>query len=286
MRWIGKIIGGAFGYSVAGPLGFVLGVFFGHSIDQTLSGKVSLKENWNNLYDKQTSQQYLLALFSALGSIAKADGRVSETEIHYARSVMTDMGLDEKGVAQAIHYFNEGKTSFAKARELMQTLQKQIPGNHVLSQTLFEILLNMAYVDGPMLPTSRHILFEFSKILGISQIQFERFDAIMRMRYSYTHSQHNTHQGYSYSSSSNSYTHAGKRNATMSLSAAYAMLEVSANASDADIKKAYRRLMSRHHPDKLIAQGVSQEMIKLATAKAQQVKEAYDIIKHSRGISS
>ena len=63
---------------------------------------------------------------------------------------------------------------------------------------------------------------------------------------------------------------------------AYEMLGVSKNASDADVKKAYRRLMNQHHPDKLVAKGLPEEMIKLANEKTQQIKEAYERIKKSR----
>ena len=63
---------------------------------------------------------------------------------------------------------------------------------------------------------------------------------------------------------------------------AYEMLGVSKNASDADVKKAYRRLMNQHHPDKLVSKGLPEEMIKLANEKTQQIKEAYERIKKSR----
>ena len=57
---------------------------------------------------------------------------------------------------------------------------------------------------------------------------------------------------------------------------------MSKNASDADVKKAYRRLMNQHHPDKLVSKGLPEEMMKLANEKTQQIKEAYERIKKSR----
>ena len=69
----------------------------------------------------------------------------------------------------------------------------------------------------------------------------------------------------------------------MTLEDAYAILEVSPQASDREVKKAYRLLMSRHHPDKLVAKGLPEEMMKIATEKTQEIRAAYEIVKNSRG---
>ena len=68
-----------------------------------------------------------------------------------------------------------------------------------------------------------------------------------------------------------------------SLRQAYAVLGVEETDSDAKIKKAYRRMMNQHHPDKLVAKGLPEEMIKLATEKTQEIKSAYELIKKERG---
>ena len=72
--------------------------------------------------------------------------------------------------------------------------------------------------------------------------------------------------------------HAGRRED------AYAMLGIDKSASDGELKKTYRRLMSQHHPDKLVAKGLPDEMIKDATEKTQHIKKAYETIKLSRGL--
>jgi DnaJ like chaperone protein len=63
---------------------------------------------------------------------------------------------------------------------------------------------------------------------------------------------------------------------------AYAILNVSPEASDADIKRAYRRLMSQHHPDKLVSKGLPEEMMEIAKQKTQEIRQAYEVIKEKR----
>jgi DnaJ like chaperone protein len=64
----------------------------------------------------------------------------------------------------------------------------------------------------------------------------------------------------------------------------YAELEVEANATDQEVKKAYRRQMSRHHPDKLVANGLPESMAQVAKEKTQRIQEAYEAIRAARGM--
>jgi DnaJ like chaperone protein len=88
----------------------------------------------------------------------------------------------------------------------------------------------------------------------------------------------------SFSSAGGSYYSAGgsPRSSADELSSAYDALGVSSSASDSEVKKAYRKLMSQYHPDKLMGQGVPDDMLKAATERSQEVQAAYDVIKTSR----
>ena len=76
----------------------------------------------------------------------------------------------------------------------------------------------------------------------------------------------------------------GTRRQQVSLQDAYLLLGISASVSNAEVKRAYRKLMSQHHPDKLIAKGLPEEMLKLATEKTQNIKAAYESICAARGM--
>ncbi|KZZ15482.1 hypothetical protein A3751_17250 [Oleiphilus sp. HI0080] len=74
------------------------------------------------------------------------------------------------------------------------------------------------------------------------------------------------------------------QNSASQLEEAYDVLGLEKECSDQELKRAYRRLMSQHHPDKLVAKGLPEEMMKLATEKTQQIKEAYELVKRNRNI--
>ena len=75
----------------------------------------------------------------------------------------------------------------------------------------------------------------------------------------------------------------GQTSSAHALDDAYKALGVTKDSTDQQIKRAYRKLMSQYHPDKLMGQGVPDDMIKVATEQAKEVQTAYDLIKKSRG---
>jgi len=76
----------------------------------------------------------------------------------------------------------------------------------------------------------------------------------------------------------------GQQPAYKNIEDAYSMLGVKSDATDGEVKKSYRKLMSQHHPDKLVSRGLPEEMIKLATEKTVEIKAAYEQIKKERNI--
>ena len=125
-----------------------------------------------------------------------------------------------------------------------------------------EIQLQAAYADGVMHPAEKEALQGICRHLGIPLAQLDRLEEMLRAGFG--------RGGYDAAA------------AETSMHDAYQLLGVDESASDSELKKTYRRMMSQHHPDKLVSRGLPEQMIKDATEKTQQIKAAYELIKKSR----
>ena len=270
MSWWGKLVGGAFGFMIGGPLGAVLGAALGHNFDRGLE-KVRLQ--FDPGAQERVQAAFFTATFSVMGRLAKVDGRVSEDEIAFAREVMAQMALDEEQRRVAIRLFNEGKADDFPLDEALEQFRRECARSYNLKQMFLEILLQAGYADGRLDTAERDLLIHIFERLGLSRHHFEQLDAMVRAA---------RHFGSAGAAGGGAgYQTPPSRD---HLKDAYAVLGVSKEVSDAEVKKAYRRLMNQHHPDKLVAKGLPEEMIKLATEKTQEIKKAYETVKQSRGM--
>ena len=273
MSWWGKVVGGAFGFMIGGPIGAMLGAALGHQFDKGLNladMQGGMGDAFGHAGDRERVQTaFFTALFSIMGHIAKADGRVSEDEIAMARSVMQQMALDETQKRVAIDLFNKGKEADFDLDGVLEQLRYECHRRSTLLQMFMEILLHAAYADNILHAEEERLLQHISDSLGFSRIRFQQLKAQVQAQRSF-HA--GGGPGYQQESAS----------PAKQLKQAYEALGVSESASDAEVKKAYRRLMNQHHPDKLVSKGLPEEMIKLATEKTQEIKAAYETIKASR----
>jgi DnaJ like chaperone protein len=265
LSWWGKLLGGAFGYMLAGPLGAMLGVALGHKFDRGLGE--TLKDQFDPGAQERVQTAFFTALFSVMGNLAKADGRVSEDEIELARSVMTRMNLNQEMREAAIHLFNQGKQADFPLDDVLAQFRQECHRRRNLMQMFVEILLHAAYADGTLHDAERGVLEHVRRQLGFSSLEFRHIEALVRNA---------RHFG------GGGFAQEPPVSPQASLREAYEILGVEKSASDAEVKKAYRRLMNQHHPDKLVSKGLPEEMIKLATEKTQEIKNAYELIKESR----
>jgi len=264
---IGKVIGTILGYLAGRWLGAILGFIAGHYFDKGLAG----------IRAAQPSQKVPLAqhpffstVFTTMGLLAKADGRISEQEIAVAERIMTQLGLSGDARAEAIALFKRGAAPEFQLEPQISLFLQQITFQPELKQTLLEYLLTFSLADNELHAEERDILRRIATYLGFDSRQFAQLLDMLQ-------AQQRFHgQGGSY------YSRGEPGHATDEVADAYRALGVSASATDSEVKTAYRRLMSQHHPDKLIAQGVPESMLKVATEKTQEIQAAYDIIEKAR----
>ena len=111
---------------------------------------------------------------------------------------------------------------------------------------------------------TRSVLWRIAEVLGIGRVALAQLEALLRARRSFGQDRPRQAQ-------------------RTDLEAAYQALGVAPGAPDQEIKTAYRRLMNEHHPDKLVAKGLPDEMLEMAKDRAREINAAYDLIKQSRG---
>lgn len=255
------VIGGLIGLMSGGFSGLLMGGAIGVLLSNALKKALGKALNPQEAFFKAT--------FTVMGKLAKADGRVSEEEIRYARDVMARMGLTDARKKEAIALFNEGKEPDFDIAEVMRPLSALIRFRIPLKLMFVEIQLQAAMADGQVSEAETRIIREICSLLQMSQVEMAALMARMQSHYSYQQHSYQSHQG-SYVSEQ------------QLLEEAYGVLGVTPDISDSELKKAYRRLMSQHHPDKLVAKGLPEEMMQLAKEKTQEIQAAYDRIKAAR----
>ena len=262
MSWWGKVIGGAFGFMIGGPLGALFGAALGHSFDRGLRSSLRALPPGDDVgatRQERAQAAFFSATFGVMGYISKADGRVSQEEIRLAGAVMDQLGLRGEMRAAAQSLFNAGRAPDFPLDDVLAQFRRECRYSLNLARLFVEIQVQAVYADGEVHRAERRLLNHIARVLGLSEGELEQLEAVVR-----------AHAG------------SGGATATLSQDEAYAILGVSAQASDADVKRAYRRLMSRHHPDKLVSKGLPEEMMRAATERTREVKAAYERIKEAR----
>lgn len=256
MAWWGKMIGGTVGFMFGGPLGALIGGSLGHQFDAQKSRKKGPGLRLGS--QERTQAAFFTATFSVMGHLAKADGQVSPHEIRVASSLMDQMQLTSEQRHAAIELFEQGKQSEFPIDDVLQQFRKECHRRVTLLRMFLEIQVQAALADGRVDTAENQILLHAAQILGFDSAQIDRLIEFIRG------------------------TQMGSNKHGRSIEDAYTVLGVDPSASDSEVKTAYRRLMSRHHPDKLVAKGLPEEMMKLATEKTAEIQNAWDQIREHR----
>jgi len=264
MNWTGKLVGGLVGLTL-GPLGAVVGVLLGHQYDEQAKKQARLSAH----HPLEIGEQLFRSSFRVMGHIAKADGRVSESEIAAARSIMSELRLNPDQTRVAIGHFNDGKApSFSLDQELGR-LGELCEGRPHLLRVFLEIQVRAALAGNDLQGPSRAVLQKIARLLDLSLMELAHMEAALRIQRSRAHD-------------ARSSAGTARPNRPVQIDQAYGVLEVAASASDAEVLRAYRRQLSRHHPDKLKANGLPDSMVEHAKQRTQQIIEAYEYVKEIR----
>jgi DnaJ like chaperone protein len=244
MAKYGKWISGAIGWWLLGPIGGIVGFALGSLLDATGSGKAGRQQSAAGAAPRDGFTVSLLVLMAA---VLKADGKIMQSELDYVKKFLVQrFGAEAAGKHLLF---------------LRSTLQQPLPLYEVCGQIranlnlparleLLHLLFGIAAADGEINVSERNIIRRIAEHLGISQADFSSVSAMF---------------------------------ATVDKSWAYKVLEVERSATDDEVKKAYRRMAIKHHPDKVAQMG--EEVQRAATEKFRKVREAYEYIKKERAIS-
>lgn len=252
MLWPGTLIGAGAGYAIASIPGAMLGALLGQALDRHLK-----LQSWGHLREALGGRPVLRndeLLFVLLGRLAKCDGRVVDSHIQQARQEMQALEMTESAKRRAIAAFNRGKSGHDRLRGYLRRLSAQ---PHA-AEGVLRACWRMIWADGRAGHAERKLIAQWGKWLGWTSYQVQALAA------DYVPSRP------SVASSAVTYQEA------------MLLLGVSATTDPAQIKRAYRRLLSRHHPDKIAGSGATALQVREATDKTRELHSAYTLIRQRR----
>ncbi|MCW8195690.1 co-chaperone DjlA [Proteobacteria bacterium 005FR1] len=256
---MGKIIGFLLGYWIGGFWLGLLGLFIGHLFDR---GYAIARRGGGPQQRQRIQDVFFRTVFTTMGHLAKADGRISEAEVKQTEHFMAQMGLTAEHRQQAISLFKEGAALGFDMQAQLREFRTVCGRHRNLVQLLLVYLIHVAVADGRIEPSEQRVLGEVAEGLGIPRFAFEQLLRMILAQEAFG---------------------TGQVPREDNIKLAYEALGVKETASDAEIKRAYRKLMSQYHPDKLIGEGVPDDMVQAATERSQEIQKAYDTIKKARG---
>ncbi len=246
------------GYYFLGFFGAFIGYFFGSSIDRAKDYGIG---GINPLSNAHRQEIFLETVFVLMGKLAKADGHISKDEISHVETFMQKMGMASEHKKIAIEQFKRGSSTDFDIDPALDQFMSACGNTLNLKQVLLMYLLVMALSDGKIDSAEQDMLEHISIRLGYSRAEFNQ---MLEMVLNQSHFS------------------GGKAHSASALEDAYKALGVTKDNTDQEIKRAYRKLISQYHPDKLIGQGLPEDMIAVATEQAKEIQVAYDLIKKQR----
>ena len=225
----------------------------------------NIKLNIKEQFDGDLMNHEAGLLVALMAKVAKADGSVCELEAQMLKHTFSDISRhfenDEEIREKLKDIYKKEKESFDNTIEICEKLYKVTKNDYQKRLKTVEYLLNLAFIDKEFSKTELMITEDISNALKIKKEDFENLI--------------NTFENF-YAEQKNSQA--------VSIDKAYEILESNPNDDNATLKKNYRTLVKKHHPDIVSGQGASQNIIDEATRKLQEINEAYELVKKERKI--
>jgi DnaJ like chaperone protein len=194
--------------------------------------------------------------------------------------MMTRMNLRGEQKRAAQEAFREGKSSGFPLQEVLERVRISSAGRHDLLQFFLELQISAAFADGELDPAERSVLHVIAKGLGFSSQQLDQRLQMQEAAFRF----HREGGSSGWQNSQGQQGGAWQQASTADqLADAHKVLGIENNSDSKTVKRAYRKLMNEHHPDKLVAKGLPPEMMEVAKEKAQDIQAAYDLIKKEKG---
>ena len=203
----------------------------------------------------KTQLLFNMTMFALMGRVAKLDGVVTQEEIDFATSIMQQLSFDASQRQQAVQYFDQGKRLNTDVMQCVRNLVRTIGPKSELADFFLKIQCRLAYSKGEMRLKEKILLRGVAEELGYDKSEFMEVCKQMQSHFDYLCSEP---RGF--------------------LKHAYRVLQLEPGVEHGEIRRAYLRLMSRYHPDKLIRENLSEETLQQAQEKSQAVRDAYETL--------
>ncbi len=259
-----KIIGAVLGYLAFNLFGALLGYFIGSSIDRSRAYGIG---GVNPLTHGHRQTVFIKTVFILMGKLAKADGHISQDEIDHVEQFIEKNGMSAEHRKEAIIFFRQGAADGFDVQSQISEFMSVCGHTRNLPQMLMLHLIVMSIADGHLHSDEENFLKQISAQLGFGTTEFQQLLNMTLNQFHFSGGQSRSSQ---------------RPTSASDLEDAYKALGVTKNNTDKEIKRAYRKLISKYHPDKLIGQGVPADMIAVATEQTKEIQIAYDLIEKTR----
>jgi DnaJ like chaperone protein len=251
---IGALLGALFGGFSGLLIGAALGYAAGALLQRSVIGGLRVVQS-----------QLIDSTFAVMGALCKADNVVTRDEIDAVERIFTMLRLQEEQRRAAKDAFNRGKQPGFDLDGAVDRFARVSRRRAPLLQLFLQLQVMAVAADGRVHPAEHAMLVRVARRLGLQEHDVAQLEALLR-------------------AGGAGPSAPGAQPAADRLADAYAALGVSPDATPAEIKRAYRKLISQNHPDKLAARGLPESMRAVAEERSREINTAYDLIKDARGI--